>query len=84
MYGWFSERAQRRCGSHVYATPDGRKVVVTHVTRGPDQASGWTDSVLVGEVTHWAGVALSRDLAQMTPWPDDDTDRARARTLAEV
>lgn len=51
LYGWFSKHAEKANGSCVYATHDGREVVVTIVDDDPNYLPKWKDAVFVGVVT---------------------------------
>ncbi len=62
LYGWYSAKADERCGHSVYRTPDGTEAVVTAVYRGPTSPNyHWDDKFCVGEVTTWVS-SVNREM----------------------
>ena len=49
-HGWYSVKQAQVGGVGVYATPDGREVEITEVTREKKPSGAWDDYAYVGEV----------------------------------
>lgn len=54
LYGWYSKQAMRFQKGSFYSRPDGSEVLITCVTRDPNNhGTGWTDIQCIGEVVDW-------------------------------
>ena len=54
IYGWFSKTQNEYTGHHEYLTPNGTKVLVTHVSESDiDSGIKYEGAECVGEVVKW-------------------------------
>lgn len=51
LYGWYSPTADNKCGHAVYLDMNGKEVLVSNVTRSPDDSGTlWEDIAKVGQL----------------------------------
>lgn len=57
MYGFYSAKADKQCGTTFWENPNGQLVKVTYVSENPEGSNyGWDDKVCVGPVLKYAKV----------------------------